>query len=121
MPATGAEPVEFESVSLNDEAILGGDLLLQALDLAIFELYNRPTARADQMVVVAFMGDIVVLRLGAEMARLSNPRFAEQIQGAVDGGQSQVGVLLGELVIHRLRRDVLLPKKCRQDQLALTC
>jgi hypothetical protein len=119
MPATGAEPIEFESVSLNDEAVLGGDLLLQAFDLAILELYNSSTAGADEVVVMALVGNIVVLRLGAEMAGLGNPRFAEQIQGAIDGGQSQVWIFFGELVIHGLRRDVLLPKKCRQDQLAL--
>lgn len=119
MPATGAEAVKFESVGLDDKPVLGGDLFLQAFDLAIFELYNSATAGADEVVVMAFMGDIVILRLRAEMPGLGNARFAEQVQGAVDGGQSEVRIFLGELVIHGFRRDVLLPKKCRQDQLTL--
>jgi hypothetical protein len=119
MPTTGTEAVQFKAVGLDDKAILGGDLFLQAFDLTIFELHNSSTAGADEVVVMALMGDIVVLRLRAEMPGLGDSGFAEQVQGAVNGGQSQVRVFFGELVIHRLRRDVFLPKKCRQYELAL--
>ena len=68
---------------------------------------------------MAFMGDVIVLRLGTEVSSLSNPGFAKQVQGAVDGGQTQVWIFFCKLVIHGLRRDVFLAKERRQDQFAL--
>ena len=119
MPAAGTEAVQFKSMGLDDKAVLSGDLFLQTFDLTILELYNGSTAGTDEVVMMALVGDVVVLRLSAEMPSLGNPGFAEQVQRAVDGSQSQVRVFFCELVIHCLRRDVLLPEKCSQDQFAL--
>ncbi len=54
------------------------------------------------------------------MAGLSEPGFAEKVQGPIDGRQTQVGVLLGQLVVHLLGRDVFLFEEGAQDQLTLT-
>src|SRR5512132_2568596 len=98
-------------MSLNHKTVFSGHFLLQSLDLTVLEFYNRPAAGTDKMVVMAFMGDVVVLRLGTEMPRLGNAGFAKQVQGTVDSGQSKVRIFFGELMIHRLCRDVFLPKK----------
>ena len=119
MPAAGAQAIQFEAMGLNHEAVLGGHLFLQPLDFAILEFDNGPAAGTDKVVVMPFVGDVVVLRLGTEMPGLGDSGFTEEIEGAVDGGQSQMRVFLGELMIHRLGRDVFLSKKCRQDQLPL--
>jgi len=37
MAAAGTEAVELKAVSLDSEAVLGGDFLLQAFNLAVFE------------------------------------------------------------------------------------
>lgn len=68
---------------------------------------------------MAFMGNVIVLRLGTEVSSLSNPGFAKQVQGAVDGGQSKVGIFFCELMVHGFRSDVFLAKKGRQDEFAL--
>lgn len=43
---------------------------------------------------MALMRDIVVLRLGAEVAGLGDACFAEEIQRAVNRGESEVGIFL---------------------------
>ena len=45
---------------------------------------------------MALMRDIVVLRLGAEVAGLGNARFTEEVQRAVNGGESEVRGLISE-------------------------
>lgn len=119
MATTRAEPVELQAVSLDHEAVFRRHLLLQPLDFAILELDNRAAARADEVVVMAFMGDIVVLRLGAEVASLRDPCLAEEVQRAIDRREPEVGIFFGELMIHRLRRDVLLSEERREDQFSL--
>jgi hypothetical protein len=119
MAATGAEAVELQSVGLDHKAVLRGDLFLQPFDLTIFKLHNSPAAGTDEVVVMALVRDIVVLRLRAEVSSLGDARLAEQIQGAVDCGKSQVGVLFGQLMVHRLGRDVFLSEECRQNQFSL--
>ncbi len=119
MPTAGTEAIQFKSVGLDNKTVLGCDLFLQPLDLAILKFHNGSTAGTDEVVVMPLVGDIIVLRLGAEMPGLGNPGLTKQVQGAVDGGQSQVRVFFGELVIHRFCCDVFLPKEGRQDQFSL--
>ncbi len=120
MAAVGTESVQFQSVGLDHKAILGRNLFLQPFNLAILELHNSSTAGADEMVVMAFMRDIVVLRLGAEVARLGDACFTEEIERAVNSGESEVRIFLRQLMIHRLGRDVFLSQERRQDEFALT-
>ncbi len=119
MAATRAEPVELQAVGLDHEAVFCRDLFLQPLDFAVLEFDDRAAAGADEMVVMAFMGDVVVLRLGAEVASLGDSSFAKEVQRAIDRRETQMGILLGELMIHRLGRHVLLPKERRENQLPL--
>ena len=107
MSAGCAEAVELELVRLDGKPIPFRDLLLQSLDVAILKLHDFPARRTDQVVVVSLLPDIVVLRLGTEMTSLGKARVAEQIQRPVDRCQSDVGILLGKLVIHLLGRHVL--------------
>ena len=120
MAATGAETVELQSVGLDHKAVLCRDFFLQPFNFAILELHNGATAGTDEMIVMAFVRDVVVLRLGAEVSRLGDPGFAEEVQSAINGGQSQMGIFLRQLMVHRFCRHVLLPEKRRQDQLSLT-
>ena len=120
MAAARTETVQLQPVGLDHKAVLGRDLFLQSFNLAILEFYYGSTAGADEMVVMALMRDIIVLRLGAEVAGLGNARFAEEVQRAVNGGESEVGIFLRQLMIHRLGCDVFLSQECRQDQFALT-
>ncbi len=119
MPAACAESVQFQSVGLNYESVFRRDLFLEPLDLAILKFHNGAATGTDEMVVMTFVGDVVVLRLGAEVPGLSNAGFAKQIQRAVDSGKTKMRVFLSELMVHGLGRDVFLSKKRRQNQLAL--
>ena len=119
MAAARAETVEFQAVGLDHKAVFCRDFLLQPLNFAVLELDNHATAGADEMVVMAFMRDVVVLRLGAEVARLGDPCLAKEVQRAIDRREPEMRILLGKLMIHRLGRDVLLAKERRQDQFSL--
>ena len=120
MTAAGAEAVQFEAVGLDGESVAGGDFLLELLDLAVFKFDDLAAAGADEMVVVSLVRHVIVLGLCAEMAGLGNTRIAEQVQRSIDGGQPQVGIALGELVIHRFCCDVFLPEKGVENELPLT-
>jgi hypothetical protein len=119
MTATGTQAVEFQFMSLNHKPVLGCDLLLQTLNLAVLEFHDFPATRADEMVVVPFMRDIVILGLRAEVTGLSQAGLAEQIQRSVDCRKAQVRVLLGELMVHGFGRHMLLLQKGGENQFAL--
>ena len=119
MPAAGAEAVEFQAVSLDGEPVSVGHFLLQLFDLAIFEFDNLSAPGADQVVVMALVGHVIVLGLRAEVAGLCDTGVTEEVQCAIDGGQSEVGVGLGELMIHRFGCDVLLSKKGAENKFPL--
>ncbi len=119
MTAASAEAVEFKAVSRNGEAVPGGDFLLKLFDIAVFKFHDLAAVGADQMVVVAFVGDVVVLRLRAEMSGLRQTCFAKQVERTVDGGQPQVRVFLRQLVIHLFGGNVFLLEECVKNELAL--
>ena len=47
MTAVSAEPVEFEPVSGNREAVSSGDFLLELFDLAVFKLHDPAAVGAN--------------------------------------------------------------------------
>lgn len=106
MTAGGAETVELQFVRLDRKAVPLGDFLLQPFDVLVFEFHDLPATGADEMVVMPFVGDVVVLRLGAEVLGPRQAGFAEEIERPVDGGQADVRVLFGEHPVHLLGSDV---------------
>jgi hypothetical protein len=120
MTAAGAESVEFEAVGLDREAVAGCDFFLETLDVTVFELDDLSAPGADKVVVVAFMRHIVILGLGAEMPGLSQAGFAEQVERAVNRGQSQVRIFSRKLVIEVFRGDVFLFQEGVQNQFTLS-
>ena len=119
MTAAAAEAVEFKAMGGNGEAVPGGDFFLEFFDLAVFKFHDLAAVGANQMVVMAFMGNVVVLRLGAEMAGLCQPGFAKEIERAVDGGESQMRIFFGQLVVHLFGGDVFLLKERIEDEFTL--
>jgi hypothetical protein len=71
--------------------------------------------------VVAFVRNVVVLCLSAEVPGLSQPCFAEEVERAVNGRESKVRVFASQLVVHFFSCDVLLLEKCIEDQFTLAC
>jgi len=119
MTTARTEAVEFEAVGLDGEAVSGGHLLLKAFDVAVFELHDLSAVGADKVVVVAFVGDVVVLRLSAEVPRLRQAGFAKEIERTVDRRQPQMRIFARKLVIHLFRGDMFLLEKGLKNQLAL--
>lgn len=119
MTAAGAETVEFEPVGLDGKAIAGGDFILQFLDLTIFKFDDLAATRADEVIVMAFVRDVIVLRLRAKVSGLGDTRVAKQVQRPINRGQPKVRIGLGELVIHGFSRDVFLSEERGQDEFAL--
>lgn len=120
MTTAGAETVELKTVCVDGEAVGRGDFFLEAFNVAIGEFHDLAAAGANEMVVMAFVGDVVILRLCAEVPRLREAGFAKQIQRAIDRGQPQMRIFFGELVIHLLGRDVFLFQKRVEDEFTLT-
>lgn len=79
MTTARAEAVELEPVGLDGEAVTGSDFFLQFFNFAIFEFNNLPAARADQVIVMTLVGDIVVLSLRAEMPCLRDAGVTKQV------------------------------------------
>jgi len=119
MAATCAETVQLELVRLDDEAVAARHFFLKPLDLAILEFHDLAAPRADQMIVMAFVADVVVLRLRAEMPRLGESGLAEEIQRAIDRRQADMGVFPVEQAVHLFGGDVLVLQKGIQNLLAL--
>ncbi len=69
--------------------------------------------------MMAFMGDVVVLGLRAEVSSLGQAGFTKKIERAVNGCESQVRILASQLMVHGFRRDVLLLKERVEDQFSL--
>lgn len=119
MTTARTEAVEFQTVSFDGEAVASGDFLLKTFNVAVFKLHDLSAVCADEMVVMAFMGDIVVLGLRAEVPGLCQAGLAKEIECAVDRCQPQMRIFFRQLVIHRLSGDVLLLEKGIKNQLAL--
>src|SRR5574341_655721 len=96
LAASRAEAIQFQLVSRDRKAVSGGDFLLQALDVAVFELDDLAAVGADEMVMVTLVRDVIVLRLGPEVARLREACVTEQIHGPVDRGQADMVPLLDQ-------------------------
>ncbi len=120
MTAAGTQPIEFKTVGLNGKSVQGRDFFLKSFNVTVFEFHNLPTACADQMVVMTFVGDVIVLGLGSEVPRLSKAGFTEQVERTVNGRQSEMGIFTGELVVQLFRGDMFLSQKCIKDEFALT-
>jgi len=95
MAAARTEAVKLKSVGFDDKSVLGGYFLLEALNVAVLKLHDLSAIGANKVVVVAFVGDIVVLGLGAEVAGLCEAGIAEQIERPIDGGEPKVRIGLG--------------------------
>ena len=119
MAAAGTEAVELKSVSFDDKSVLGRHFFLKALNVAVFKLYNLIAAGADQVIVVALVRDVVVLRLRAEVAGLCKAGIAKQIECSIDGGEPEMWIGLGQLVVHGFRGNVFLPEEGTQNQFTL--
>lgn len=119
MAAARAEPVKFEAVGLDGEAVSGRDFFLKTLDIAVLEFHDFPATGADEMIVMALVRHIVILCLGSEMAGLGEACLAEEVQCAVNSRQPQMGIFPRQLVVHFLSRDVFLFQECVEDQFTL--
>src|SRR5687767_10924548 len=78
--------VKLHPVVHEPEAALLGDSALQRIQLLVDELDDVAGLGVDQMVVMGGVGGLVAGPALAEIVALQNPRFLEQADGPVDGG-----------------------------------
>ena len=119
MTAARTEAVELKSVGFNGKSVPGGHFLLEPLNFLVFKFHNLLAAGADEVIVVAFVRNVVVLRLRAEVPGLCEAGIAEQIERPVDCRESKMRIGLSQLVIHGLCGNVLLPEKGAQNHFTL--
>lgn len=119
MTAARAESIKFETVGLNGKTVPQCHFFLKTFNVAVFELHDFSTPRANEMVMMALMRHIIVLGLSTEVPGLCQTRFAEEVEGAVNGRESQVRIFARQLMVHRFSRDVFLLQKGIEDQFTL--
>lgn len=119
MTAEGAQSVEFEAVGLNGKAVPAGDFFLKPFNIAVFEFDDLPTAGADQMVVMTFVRDVIVLGLGTKVSSLGEAGLTEEVERTIDGRQSEMGILPSELVVKLFCSNVFLLEKGIEDEFPL--
>ena len=88
MTAARAESIELEAVGLDGKTVLSRHFFLKTLNIAVLELHDLSTACANEMVMMTLMRHVVVLSLSAEVPRLGQTGFAEEIERAINGRQS---------------------------------
>ena len=121
MTAARTEAVELKSVGLDGKSVPGGHFFLEPLNFFVFKFHDLIAVGADEVIVVALVRDVVVLRLRAEVPGLCESGIAEQIERPVDCRKSKMRIGLSQLVIHGLRGNVLLPEESVQNQFTLAC
>lgn len=84
MTAARTEAVELKSVGFDGKSVSGGHFFLKPLNFFVFKFHDFFTAGADEVIVVAFVRDVIVFRLRAEVSGLCEARVAEQIERSVD-------------------------------------
>ena len=103
----------------SEVAEVRGDLVLQALDLVVFELEDQAALHADQVIVV-FSDDLVARLAVAELALDGDAAVHEQLERAVHGGVADARVALADLREELVDRDVLArAQEQLDDRLAL--
>jgi hypothetical protein len=121
MMAACTAAVQFELVRLDGEPVLTGDLLLQALDVTVFKLDDLTATGTDQVIMMSFVCDVVVLCLRPKVSGLGEPGLAEKVQGTVDSRKTDMRILLCQQTVHLFRGDVLHFQKRAEDLLPLAC
>ena len=106
MSAAGAHAVEFQFVRVDAETVAAGDVFLKSFDVLILEFHDLAAGRADEVIVVALVGYVIVLSLRAEVASLRQPDFTKEIERPVNGGKPDMRVFFRQLPIHLFRGDV---------------
>jgi hypothetical protein len=92
--ASGAQAEDLQPVTAHGKIVLLDNLLLQALDTQALELDDLSTIGADKVVVVMVtLAGLVKGLPGAEVPLLGDAALGEQLQGAVDGGITDAGML----------------------------
>lgn len=119
MTAARTEAVQLKSVGIDGKPVAGGHFFLKPLNFFIFEFHDLFAAGADEMIVVALVRDVVVLRLRAEVPGLCETGIAEQIERPIDGREAKMRIGLRQLVIHGFCGNVFLPEEGVQNQFAL--
>lgn len=119
MTAARTEAVELKSVGFDGKSVSGGHFFLEPLNFFVFKFHDFFTAGADEVIVVAFVRDVIIFRLRAEVSGLCEARVAEQIERSVDSREPQMRIGFRQLMIHGFRCNVFLPEKGAQNQFTL--
>src|SRR5262245_36671040 len=89
---TGTE--DLQSVGHVGKAVLAGDLVRPALDSRSGDLDRRPALPADEMMVMGTAAPPEQLLPAVGAGRVDLTGVDQQLQGAVDGGETHLGSLL---------------------------
>ncbi len=77
MAAARTEAVELKSVGFDRKSVQGGHLFLESFNFFVFKFHDLLTAGADEVIVMALVRHVVVLRLRAEVPGLCEACIAE--------------------------------------------
>jgi len=105
-------PVDFQTMLLDLEAVLGSNLLLQTLNAGIFKLDNRAADRTDQVIMMMLFTAALVTGMSvAKMARCRQSTLSEEFKGAMHRGVTDMGIFFTNGPKKLFCREV---RSCRQ-------
>ena len=77
MTAARTEAVELKAVGLDGKSVPSGHFFLEPLNFFVFKFHDLFAAGADEVIVVALVRNVVILRLRAEVPGLCEAGIAE--------------------------------------------
>jgi hypothetical protein len=100
LPATGAEPVEFQFVVLDEKSETIGNIHLELFNRLIFKLGNLSAARADQVVMMLAYRNLLVASLSIANANLAGyARVGKELQGSTNRRIADIRMLCPQCAV----------------------
>jgi hypothetical protein len=111
-PALFAEAVKLKLVRLYQETVGARNLVLKFLDGFVLKLFDAAATGADQMVVVFSLAQMFIAGLAVtEVNFIGDSRIRKELEGAVNRGVADAGVLGPKLQVKLFYAHVLLGRK----------
>lgn len=113
--ARGAAAGDLDRMRLEREAMLGSEIGEPGIELAIAELDDAVTPRADQMVMVSFAAEAVARLAPVVRQRVHDALLGQPAQRAVDGREAHTLAGVDEQRVDLLRGRVVARREGAED------
>lgn len=100
------DPVQLESMGLDDVPGVSSDLIDHVLEAVIIRLVGPPAARANDVVVMGRFARHIGVLTGRQVEALQDLEVGEEVQRPEDGGTTDTQATVARLIDEVRRREV---------------